>query len=78
MAGMIGALGSAAVKAILATFLDDAVGLRCGLLIARVLSVRAHEVMAGTADSYARAPAGLPQKIAKLLRILDVPRDKPA
>ena len=34
----------AAVKAILATFLADAVGLRCGLLIAGVLSVRAHEV----------------------------------
>ena len=34
----------AAVKVILATFLVDAVGLRCRLLIARVLSVRAHEV----------------------------------
>jgi hypothetical protein len=32
------------VKVILATFLVDAVGLRCRLLIARVLSVRAHEV----------------------------------
>ena len=34
----------AAVKVILATFLVDAVGLRWRLLIARVLSVRAHEV----------------------------------
>ena len=32
------------MKAILATFLADAVGLRCRLLIAVVLSVRAHEV----------------------------------
>jgi len=34
----------AAVKVILATLLVDTVGLRCRLLIARVLSVRAHEV----------------------------------